>query len=237
MINHVSKPIMERFKVNKFVETGILQGDTLMIVQDWFIEWFGPQFNSGPWVAIPAPNGMRSQFKPEPHPTAKMYEIDFNEAVIKNTNHMKAQGNINIHVERAESTEWLKRNLGEFGPNDSVFFYLDAHDDSSLPEAYNGGAPVENSPKKQPLREEIETIMTLQNKPIISIDDWTIPGGYQDVYYLDYIRDLIRGRTDAIYYSQHWNLHGKFSAFIFIDRYSAELQETLKGLPLIKQRI
>ena len=236
MINHVSKPIMEIFHVNKFVETGILQGDTLMIVQDWFVEWFGPQFNSGPWASIPAPNGTQHPSPPSKC-EARMYEIDFNDAVIKNVNHMKAQGNINIQVDKAESTEWLKKNITEFTQSDSVFFYLDAHDDSSLPEAYNSGAPVEISPKKQPLREEISVILTLKNKPILSIDDWTVPGGYQDVYNLDLIRDLIRDRTDVIYFTQYWNLHGKFSAFVFIDRYEKELKTALNGLPLIMKRI
>jgi len=197
-----------------------------MICQDWFVEWFGPKFNTGPWGAgTPGP--------------ARMYEIDFNSAVIANTNHMKAQKNVNIVVEQAESTAWLKKAIegGEFTSTDSVFFYLDAHDDSSLPEAYEGGAPVEHSPKRQPLREEISEILKLNNKPIISIDDWRIPGGYPDVYYLDMIRDLIRDRTNVIFYSQYWNLHGKFSAFVFIDRREEELKEALKGLPLIMQRV
>jgi hypothetical protein len=240
MINHVSKDVMKRFDVNKFVELGILQGDTLMIVQDWFVEWYGLEFNTGPY----GKNMRHRHAEPIPERVAKprMYEVDFNAAVIANTHQMKSQGNINIEVEQSESTAWLKKKIdgGEFKSEDSVFFYLDAHDDSSLPEAYGGGSAPELSPKKQPLRDEIWEIRKLNNKPIISIDDWTLPGGFpdiRDVYYLDMIRDLIRDRTDVVFNTRDWNLHGKFSVFIFLDRREEELVEALKGLPLIMQRI
>lgn len=239
MINHVSKDVMERFKVNKFVELGILQGDTLMIVQDWFVGWFGLEFNTGPYGKITthkhAPSITLTGRRP------KMYEIDFNAAVIANTHQMKSQGNVNIVVEQSESTAWLNKTIdaGEFTPDDSVFFYLDAHDDSSLPEAISGGSAPEKSPKKQPLRDEIWEILKLKNKPIISIDDWSIPNfaDVKDVYSLGMIRDLICDRTDVVYYTRDWNLHGKFSVFVFLDRKEEELREVLKGLPLIMQRI
>jgi len=238
MINHVSKDVMERFKVNKFVELGILQGDTLMIVQDWFVEWYGLEFNTGPFGKVIS---HRHAAIPTGKKPPRMYEVDFNAAVIANTHQFKSQRNVNITVEQSESTAWLKKNIdaGEFTSDDSVFFYLDAHDDSSLPEAISGGSAPEVSPKKQPLRDEIWEILKLKNNPIISIDDWSLPNfpDVKDVYYLGMIRDLICDRTDVVYYTRDWNLHGKFSVFVFLDRKEEELRDVLKGLPLIMQRI
>ena len=239
MINNVSKSIMERFRVNKFVETGILQGDTLMIVQSWFIEWYGNEFNSGPWVSYPAKNGSRHP-QPMPQPYfARMYEVDFNENIVEYIRDWKAQGNVNIQVDKADSTKWLQKSIdgGEFRLEDSIFFYLDAHDDSSLPEVLGGSSEPERSPKKQPLRDEIREILKLKNSPIISADDWWVPGKQFDNYHVERIRDLIRERTDVVFYTRDPNLHGKHSIFIFIDQYEPELRDILSGLPLIKQRL
>ena len=207
MINNVAYPIIQRFGVEKFIETGVYQGDTLMIVQDWFCEMFGSEFNTGPWG-----QGVKGKYQ--------IYEIENNAEYCSNFIIPKAQKQINVSIINSDSVEWLKRSidLGELKEDDKCFFFLDAHQ--------------HNSPNPEPMRDEIEQILRLKNQ-IICIDDWAVPGKNPDIYNTNMIRDLVKDRTDVVYYSDRHNFHGKWSIFIFLDQQSKNLQLKLVDLPLL----
>ncbi len=212
MINHVSKDIIQRFQCNKFIETGVFTAITPMIIQDWFIEIFGESFNVGPWN-----QGVKGKYQ--------IYEIECNQKYVDDYLIPNIQSQLNVNIAVSDSVEWLKNSITNnlFTIEDSCFFYLDSHQHSSQ--------------NPEPLCDEIIQLKRLQNKPIISIDDWAVPGYYKDIYSTDMIRHLIKDRTDVIYYSKYFNFHGKNSCFIFLDRYFNELNEKLKGLPLIKEML
>jgi len=211
MINHVAKDIIQRFNCNKFVETGVFMGDSFLVCQDWFCELY-PSFNTGPWS-----QGSRGKYC--------IYEIESNQKYITDYIEPRVQQQINVKVICSDSVEWLKNTIdrNEFLSTDSVFFYCDAHSHGSS--------------NPEPLCDEIIQIKRLTNKPIISIDDWKVPHGNFDIYNTDMIKHLIKDRTDCVWYSRYHNFHGKWSIFVFCDRYSTELDEKLHGLPLVKEML
>jgi len=208
MINNVAKQIISKFQVNKFIETGAFMGDTLMIVQDWFCELYGKDFNTGPWQ-----QGQRGRHR--------IYEVEINRDYLDQYIVPRHQKQINVEVVHSDSVKWLSDKIaqGEFD-RDNCFFYLDAHSHGS------------HNP--EPLKAEIQQIGKLQS-PIISCDDWHVPHGNPDVYNTSQIKDLIQNRTDVVYYSSFHNFHGKWSVFIFLDRYQKELDEILDDVPLIAE--
>lgn len=211
MINYLAKPIIQRFKIEKFVETGVFMGDTMLIVQDWFCDMFGDEFNTGPWG-----QGKKGRYR--------MYEVEWSREYFENFIKPRHQNQINVECINSDSVAWLKSVIdsGELSNQDRCFFYLDAH--------------AHGSPNPEPMRDEIRQVLRLRNQ-IICIDDWAVPGKNPDIYNTGMIWDLIKDRTDVIYYSDKHNFHGKWSCYIFIDRMSNELDELLQGLPLIKQML
>jgi len=210
MINCIVEDIIKRFNINKFVETGVFMGDTLMVMQNIFCKLY-PDFNTGPWN-----QGVKGKYR--------IYEVESNEQYLNQGVRPRVQEQINVELACSDSVDWLKKAIdrNEFTQDDGCFFYLDAHGNSNNPE---------------PLVDEIAELKNLKNKPIISIDDWAVPGFYKDIYSTDMIRHLIKKRTDVIYYTLYHNFHGKRSCFFFLDRFSDELDEKLKGLPLIKEML
>lgn len=210
MINHLAKDIISRFGIENFVETGVFMGDTMMIVQDWLCELYGDEFNTGPW----------EQGKPGRY---RMYEIESNRDYYDKFIVPRWQKQINVECVCQDSVEWLNQAIGGAklpAHGSRCFFYLDAHS--------------HGSPNPEPMKDEILQIRRLI-APIICIDDWNVPTKNPDIYSTEMIRDLIKDRTDAVYYTDKHNFHGKWSVLIFFDRYSKELDEKLKGLPLIKE--
>jgi hypothetical protein len=183
----------------------------MMIVQDWFCDLFGDEFNTGPWN-----QGVRGRYR--------MYEIETNTEYVRQFVIPRHQSQGNVEVVNCYSVAWLKKSIdgNELKVDDRCFFYLDAHS--------------HGSPNPEPLRDEIFQIRKLR-KQIISIDDWAVPGKNPDIYNTGMIRDLISDRTDAVYYSDKHNFHGKWSVYIFLDRYSAELDRMLAGLDLLKEKL
>jgi hypothetical protein len=106
MINPIAREIIKIFNVNKFIETGILEGDTAKTVSSWFNELSVPDY--------------------------KIYEIDIDKNSVDYVNSWK-QSNGNVEAICKNSVEFLKESVenGLFkDENDSWFIYLDAHNGS-----------------------------------------------------------------------------------------------------------
>jgi tetratricopeptide (TPR) repeat protein len=81
-------------------------------------------------------------------------------------------------------------------------------------------------------------------RAIILIDDFYVPGkpfdydSYQGARLdLNYISDLIHGRSHEIYYTSIGNRDNRGMAIIFIGYKENDIHDTLKGLPLIKENL
>jgi len=211
MINHISKDIIKLFGVNKFIETGAFMGDSLVIVQDWFIELFGQEFNTGPWK-----QGNRGR--------QRIYEVEVKKEYLDQYIIPRWQEQTNVEIAHGDSVAWLRDKIdeGEFTEDDRCFFYLDAHS--------------HGSPNPEPLRDEIRLISQLK-QPIISCDDWNVPHGNHDIYATSQIQDLIKDRTDTVWYSKYHNYHGKWSVFIFLDRNYNDVNAMVHDLPLIGEAL
>jgi hypothetical protein len=223
MINHVAKDIMRRFGVEKFIETGVFMGDSMMIVQDWFCEFFGSEFNVGPWTA-------KNNFVDNLQSMSRyqMHEVEINQKYVDEHIIPRWQNHGNVCIYRSDSVDWLKIAIDEklFTSDDHCFFFLDAHQhDSTNPE---------------PLRQEVEQVLRLKNQ-IICIDDWEVvggsPGKHKDIYNTSIIKDLIKDRTNCVIASDLPNFHGKWCSFIFPDRQVAELLPKLQDLPLLVEEL
>ena len=106
MINPIAREIIKIFNVNKFVETGILEGDTAKTVSSWFNELSVPDY--------------------------KIYEIDIDKNSVDYVNSWK-QSNGNVEAIYKNSVDFIKESVenGLFdNENDSWFIYLDAHNGS-----------------------------------------------------------------------------------------------------------
>jgi hypothetical protein len=218
MINPIAREIIRLFHVNKFVETGIKEGDTLLIVSSWFSELYGADFVTEVTKHGPSPKGRYT-----------IYEID-NDAATMHTVARIRQRNDNITGLFGDSAVALAAliNGGDFKPEDSCFFYLDAHE--------MGGD--ERLAKQLTL--ELYQLKRLTFPFIVSIDDWDSETpelrkcGYTDLYGVRHVREFCQGRTDVIYETAIPNLHSKMSCFIFAGYNKAQLSPILRGLPLIE---
>jgi hypothetical protein len=208
MINTVTEDIIQKFNINKFIETGVYQGDSLMIMQHIFCKLYGDEFNVGVQG-----KGTRGKYR--------LYGVEYHQKYIDQFLPIRIQNHINVEIACSDSVKWLKEKIDskEFTNEDNCLFYLDAHDHST--------------PNPKPLRDELTQVLRL-NKPIICIDDWQTPF-HPDQYSLNMIRDLLKDRTDATYITSKHNFHGQYSVFIFPDRLSFELKDQLMGLKLIKE--
>jgi len=210
MINIVAKEIIKLFNVNKFVETGIHHGETLGAAVDWFSELyedFKRKDTSGRYT---------------------IYEVDSVKEYCDTASEKCAKDNKNIVIANDSSEKYIKRLINEntFHEDDHCLFYLDAH-------WYD----------YWPLRDEMKEILRLK-RAIILIDDFYVPGkpfdydSYQGARLdLNYIRDLISGRTNNIYYTAIGNRDNRGMAIIFIGYKENDINDTLKGLPLIKENL
>ena len=209
MINIVAKEIIKLVNVNKFVETGIHHGETLEAAVDWFSELY-------------------EDFKRKDNSGRyAIYEVDSVKEYCDAASEKYAKMN-NIVIANDSSEKYLKRLIDEntFHEDDHCMFYLDAH-------WYD----------YWPLRDEMKEILRLK-RAIILIDDFYVPGkpfdydSYQGARLdLNYIRDLISGRSHDIYYTAIGNRDNRGMAIIFIGYKENDINDTLKGLPLIKENM
>lgn len=210
MINGVAKDIIKLFNVNKFAETGIHHGETLGAVVDWFCELyedFKRKDTSGRYT---------------------IYEVDSSKEYCDTASEKYAKDNKNIIIANDSSEKYLKRLIDEntLNDNDNCMFYLNMHRCDYWP-----------------LRDEMKEILILK-RAIILIDNFYVPGKpfdydtYQESRLdLNYIRDLISGRSHDIYYTAIGNRDNRGMAIIFIGYKENSITDTLKGLPLIKENL
>lgn len=216
MINCIAKDIMRIFNVNKFIETGIKEGDTANIVISWFSEMYKTHFITE-----------KEKHGESPRTEYNIYEIDIDPETVKNVLRLRqnSQNIIAVCGDSADSLDVLiKKN--EFTPADSCFFYLDAH----------------TAGVSQPLIRELEQLNKLDFPFIVSIDDWSVPTmhdrKYKDMYKLHQIQHCeIFERTDVIYETIIPNVHSKQSCYIFPGYARVHLNPILRGLPLIETRL
>jgi len=209
MINIIAKEIIKLFNVNKFIETGIHHGETLGAAVDWFSELY-------------------EDFKRKDNSGRyAIYEVDSVKEYCDAASEKYSKIN-NIVIAHDSSEKYLKRLIDEntFHEDDHCMFYLDAH-------WYD----------YWPLRDEMKEILRLK-RAIILIDDFYVPGkpfdydSYQGARLdLNYIRDLISGRSHDIYYTAIGNRDNRGMAIIFIGYKENDIHDTLKGLPLIKENL
>lgn len=210
MINGVAKDIIKLFNVNKFAETGIHHGETLEAVVDWFSELyedFKGKDTSGRYT---------------------IYEVDSVKEYCDTASEKYAKDNKNIVIANDSSEKYIKRLIDEntLNDNDSCMFYLNMHHCDYWP-----------------LRDEMKEILKLK-RAIILINNFYVPGKpfqystYHDTRLdLSYIRDLISDRIDGIYYTAIGNRDNRGTAIIFIGYKENDINDTLKGLPLIKENL
>lgn len=206
MINTVAKEIIKLFNINKFVETGIHQGETLGAVIGWFSE-LHEDFNN-------IENGRYA-----------IYDVDlvreyFDEAVIKYGNYNK-----NVFIENDSSEKFLKRLIDHdtFNEDDICMFYLDSH--------WYDYWPLRDEIKEILRLKKSIILIDDFHTPGKPFGYDTYKGVRLD---LNYIRDIIDDRTNDIYYAAIANRDNRGMALIFTG-YKEEELNILKGLPLIKE--
>ena len=149
-----------------------------------------------------------------------MYEIDNNPEVIKLVSPV-FKDDPNVEIIESNSEDWLKSAVDSNLFVDRTMFFLDAH-------WYD----------QHPLLMEIESIMRLNNKPIIAIDDFNHPHSTSiSEFSIHAIRPLVEPRTNVVVHardpqSPELNLGqgGNRCAFVFVDVDLDELKNDLGGL-------
>lgn len=207
MINCIARDVINKFQVNKFVETGIMEGDTFITVVDWFSNLYKRDF-----ITEKEKHGECEKTR------YNIYEIDINPETMHVINRIR-QKNKNVIPLCGNSPDMLKSliDAGEFQPSDSCFFYLDAH----------------TAGVSEPLAQELEQVKRLNFPFIVAIDDWASTStGYPDMYGINHIRHHINDRVEVIWETAIPNIHSKQSCFIFFGYDKEHVRGLLQGLPL-----
>jgi len=207
MINEIAFDLIKRFDINKYTETGVFKGASVKIVSDWF-EKLDPNFSK-----------LQSKFS--------MYEIDLEKKYIDDIN-FKYVNNPNIKAFQGNSPEVLQKliNDGYYSENDNCLFFLDAHWNEYIP-----------------MLDELCIIKQIKNA-IILLDDFKTPGTrygfckYGDIEFdINYIRDVIKDKTDMVYYAGICNTDARGLGMVFYDRTEKEIDLFLQGLRVFKEKI
>jgi hypothetical protein len=188
VIDELLKAVITNLKINKFVETGTLDGETVALVARWFAgesNDFGTieKLTLNPidtTIAYPIFSATNKNSR------YKMYSVDINSQKAAHAKEVFAS-NPNITVECGNSPAFLKHLIESksISTVDNTMFFLDAH--------WN---------RYWPLRDEIKEILRLPSFAIV-VDDFVVPGhpdfgcdsyGW-DVCSWDYIKGLFRGRN------------------------------------------
>jgi hypothetical protein len=231
MIDILCKPVIEQFKIDRFIETGAYQGESLASVSRWFSE-LHPDFGKIDHLVLTdakAPTRWASLipypvFKECENSSHKIYSVEINPE-FHNTVKNLFSSNSNIIFACESSERYLQHLIHSNALNGThnCFFYLDAH-----------------WGEYWPLRDEIKQIVKLP-RFVISIDDFKVPGhrnfrydsyGGKDCRW-SYIRDLFRGKKVHTYYPKRSNRDNRGWVLIFHGYSKGELR-FLKKLPLFE---
>ncbi len=136
MIDLLCKPIINKLNINKFIETGTFEGETVAQVAVWFSE-LHREFGLIEKLVITEAKGMNPWNSYIAYPkfqsvnndsNFKIYSVDTDPKYYQTAKEVFSS-NSNIIIEYQSSEQFL-RNLidsGTIGENDNVFCYLDAH--------------------------------------------------------------------------------------------------------------
>lgn len=236
MIDVLCKLIISGLLINKFVETGIYEGETTAQVAIWFSEFY-PQFgkikklvidgakNRNPWnTYIPYP--VFEESKPCSY---KIYAVEKDLGYYRRAKKLFSS-NRNIIINPGSSELFLEGLIEHdvAAVYDSIFFFLDAH-------------PFSPNTEYWPLRDEIKQILRLPKFAIV-VDDFAVPGRPECQYIKysedkacnwEYIRYLFQCRSVSVYYPMKSNRDFCGWALI-ISGYSQDETRFLDKLPLIR---
>lgn len=212
MIINTAKDIIIKFQINKFIETGMHQGDTLDCVYNWFLDIYRGSY-------------------PDDNSKYKIYDVDLNPDWVKKAEIKYHSGNENKNVVLScNSSEKFLRQLidkNEFTNEDRCIFFLDAH--------WNSYWPLKDEIREiLKLRNKPVIIIDDFKTPNKNFGYDT----YDHALDTDYIKSLINDRTDVMYYSSIPATPGNQGVgFVFIDRYQEELQQLLKDMQLFFEKL
>lgn len=232
MIDIFCKPVIEQLKIDRFIETGAHQGESLARVSVWFSELY-PEFGKIDRLVLTAARPPTRWSSSIPYPvftdcqqsSYKIYSVEI-DPESHNTIKSLFSSNRNI-VFACESSEKYLRHLIDSKTIDAThncFFYLDAH-----------------WGEYWPLRDEIKQILRL-SRFVISIDDFKVPGhrefGYDSYGGKDccwaYVKDLFSGKKVNVYYPRRSNRDNRGWVLIF-HGYSRTQLRFLNKLPLFER--
>jgi hypothetical protein len=228
VIDELCKAIVGELRINRFVETGLFEGESLALVTRWFAE-LHPEFGTidrliltearspFPWnstIAYPV-------FSKADPCGYRVHSVELDRARAERARALFAS-NPNVSVECTSSEAFLREFVPVHRSDDyRCFFYLDAH--------WN---------EYWPLRDEIAQILPLE-RFAICVDDFRVPGhpdfGYDrygtHICGWGYVKDLFRGVDVTVYYPRRSNRDNRGWVLILKGFSPAELA-FLDALPL-----
>jgi|GEM_PF-2549671 len=231
MIDSLCKVILDRLNINKFIETGSFEGETVAEVARWFAE-LHPEFGKIEKLILTGAQGLNPWNTRIAYPIFEKanragYQIFSTEVDRERYERLKPLWATceNIILANKSSEAFLRQMIdeGELSDADRCFFYLDAHWNDYWP-----------------LRDEITQIRRLK-RFVISIDDFMVPGrpefGYDSygsrVCNWGYIADLFAGLEAKAYYPLRSNRDNRGWIVIF-GGYRAEELRFMRDLPLVQ---
>lgn len=210
MVNVIAKDILEIFKINQFVETGIYLGTQIKFVSDWLIEMYGDDY--------------------------KMLEIDLNGEFVENAK-KTYKNNKNIDIFEGCSSVWLKKMVdSQLFDKKRTMFFLDAHWNEYIPlrDELTSLLKLKNKPIIA-----IDDFYNPFDSGNFSPGNgfWmnsNLPCG------TEYIRDLLGDRVDVIVHAKNAQSEllekyglgcgGNHCAFLFVDEGIGDIMEKLETI-------
>ena len=232
MIDVLCKAVVEGLGINKFIETGTFQGESLAQASLWFSELY-PEFGEIDKLIITGDTGKAPWSTYLTYPVFKdvsnnskykIYSVDIDPELYGMAKELFSS-NPNIIPECNNSEQFLSELIDTetITNDDNCFFFLDAH-----------------WMEFWPIRDEISQILRL-SRFVIVIDDFFVPGhpDYKyDAYGRNslewaYIKDLFRNRQIDVYYPIRSN-RDNAGWVLIIGGYEAASLAFLDKLPLFK---
>lgn len=235
MIDVILRAVAERLSINKFVETGTYEGESVAQVALWFSE-MSPDFGKVEKLVTTGAKGLNPWNTYIAYPVFsechqnsdyKIYSVDVDSEKVAAAKEAFAS-NPNIVVECSSSENFLKSLIDNEALTDRgrVLFFLDAHWNDYWP-----------------LRDEIIQILKLLRFAIV-VDDFAVPGHpefgfdtYKDgVCDWKLIKDLFSGRDVTVYYPRRSNRDCRGWVLILAG-FTEEEVTSLRTLPLFRNTL